>query len=101
MNNLYTTAVTQLPMITETGTNGIEVFMYDVAQANSNQATFLDSVARYANNIIDAIASTEKYFVWIHDIADSVYNDQLFPLWLGSALGMSLFFLLINFFRNR
>ena len=98
---METMAVTQLPMITETGTNGIEVFMYDVAQANSNQATFFDSVARYANNIIDAISSTGKYFVWVHDIADSIYNDQLFPLWLGSAVGMSLFFLLLNFFRNR
>ena len=29
-----TTAVSQLPMITETGTNAIEVFFYDVAQAN-------------------------------------------------------------------
>ena len=55
---METTAVTQLPALTET--NGIEVFFYDVAQANSNQATFFDSVARYANNIIDAIASTES-----------------------------------------
>lgn len=96
-----TTAVTQLPMLTETGTNGIEVFMNDVAQANGNQATFFDSVARYANNIIDAIASTEKYFVWIHDIADAIYNNDNFPVWFGSTMGMCLFFLLFNFIRNR
>lgn len=96
-----TTAVTQLPMITETGTNGIEVFFYDVAQANSNQATFFDSVARYANNIIDAIASTGKYFEWVNDIADAIYNNDNFPLWFGSALGMCSFFLILNFVRNR
>lgn len=95
------TAVSQqLPALTDV-TNGIEVFMNDVAQANSNQATFFDSVARYANNIIDAIASTGKYFVWVHDIADTLYNSDNFPIWFCSAAGVSLFFLLLNFIRNR
>lgn len=98
---METTAISQLPALTETGTNAIEVFMYDVAQANSNQATFFDSVARYVNNIIDAIASTGKYFVWVHDIADAIYNNDNFPLWFGSTIGMCLFFLLLNFIRNR
>lgn len=98
---METTVVTQLPMITETGTNGVEVFMYDVAQANSSQATFFDSVARYANNIIDAIASTEKYFVWLNDIANAIYNNDNFPIWFGSSMGVCLFFLLFNFIRNR
>ena len=49
------TDITQLPALTDV-TNGIEVFMYDVVQYNDNSATFFDSVARYANNIIDAIA---------------------------------------------
>lgn len=98
---METTAVSQLPMLTETGTNAIEVFMYDVGQANSNQATFFDSVARYANNIIDAIASTGKYFVWLDDIANAIYNNNNFPLWFGSALGMAMFFTLLNFIRNR
>lgn len=98
---METTAVTQLPMLTETGTNAIEVFMYDVAEANDYQAGFFNSVAKFANNIIDAIASTEKYFVWVHDIADSVYNGDNFPVWFGSAIGMCLFFLLLNFIRNR
>lgn len=88
-----------VPAVTEV-TNGIEVFFYDVAQANGNQATFFDSVARYANNIIDAIASCEKYFLWIHDIADTVYNSTEFPVWFGSALGVGLFFLLLNFIRR-
>lgn len=88
-----------VPALTDV-TNGIEVFFYDVAQSNDNQATFFDSVARYANNIIDAIASCEKYFVWIHDIADTVYNSSEFPVWFGSALGVGLFFLLLNFIRR-
>lgn len=98
---METTAVTQqLPALTDV-TNGIEVFMNDIADANANQATFFDSVARFANNIIDAIASTEKYFVWVHDIADTIYNSEYFPIWFVSAAGVSLFFLLLNFIRNR
>lgn len=95
-----TTITQQLPALTEV-TNGIEVFMNDIADANANQATFFDSVARYANNIIDAIASTRKYFVWVHDIADTLYNSDNFPIWFCSAAGVSLFFLLLNFIRNR
>lgn len=94
------TTTAQLPALTEV-TNGIEVFMYDVAQANDNQASFFDSVARFANNIIGAIESTGKYFVWIHDIADTLYNSDYFPIWFCSAAGVSLFFLLLNFIRNR
>lgn len=95
-----TTITQQLPALTNV-TNGIEVFMNDIADANGNQATFFDSVARYANNIIDAIASTGKYFVWVHDIADTLYNSDNFPIWFCSAAGVSLFFLLLNFIRNR
>lgn len=95
-----TTITQQLPALTDV-TNGLEVFMNDVADANANQATFFDSVARYANNIIDAIASTGKYFLWVHDIADTLYNSEYFPLWFCSAAGVSLFFLLLNFIRNR
>lgn len=93
------TDITQFPVVTET--NAIEVFMYDVAQANSNQATFFDSVARYANNIIDAIASTEKYFTWINDVANDIYNSNAFPIWFGSAIGLGTFFLVLNFIRGR
>lgn len=95
-----TTISQQLPAFTDV-TNGLEVFMNDVAQFNGNQASFFDSVARYANNIIDAIASTGKYFVWVHDIADTLYNSDNFPIWFCSAAGVSLFFLLLNFIRNR
>lgn len=89
-----------LPSVTD-GTNAIEVFMYDVAQAHGNQATFFDSVARYANNIIDAIVSTEKYFTWINDVANDIYNSNTFPIWFGSAIGVGLFFLVLNFIRGR
>lgn len=95
-----TTITQQLPALTDV-TNGIEVFMNDIADANANQATFFDSVARYANNVINAIASTGKYFVWVHDIADNLYNSEYFPVWFCSAAGVSLFFLLLNFIRNR
>lgn len=87
------------PALTDV-TNCLDVFFYDVAEANAHQANFFDSVAKYANNIIDAIASCEKYFVWIHDIADTVYNSSEFPVWFGSALGVGLFFLLLNFIRR-
>lgn len=88
-----------LPALTDV-TNGIEVYMYDVAQANQNQATFFDSVAKYANNIISAIASTEKYFDWISDTANEIYNSNAFPVWFGSALGVGMFFLVVNFIRG-
>lgn len=95
------TAVTDnLPVITDTQTNSIDVFFYDVAQYNGNSANFFNSVAKYANNIINAIASCEKYFVWVHDIADTIYNSSDFPVWFGSAVSVGLFFLLINFFRR-
>lgn len=100
MINTDTTIYTQLPALTDV-TNGLEVFMNDVADANSNQATFFDSVARYANNIIDAIASTGKYFTWVNDIADALYNSDDFPVWFCSAAGVAFFFLLLNFIRNR
>lgn len=89
-----------LPALTDV-TNGIEVYMNDVAQANQNQATFFDSVAKYANNIISAIASTEKYFTWINDVADEIYNSNAFPVWIGSAIGVGVFFLIFNFVRGR
>lgn len=87
------------PALTDV-TNGIEVYMYDVAQANQNQASFFDSVAKYANNIISAIASTEKYFDWISDTANEIYNSNAFPVWFGSALGVGMFFLVVNFIRG-
>lgn len=96
---METTAVSQLPALTET--NGIEVFFYDVAQANSNQAAFFDSVAKYANNIISAIVSTEKYFSWINDVANEIYNSDAFPVWFGSSIGVGTFFLVVNFIRGR
>lgn len=89
-----------LPALTDV-TNGIEVFFYDVAQANEHQATFFDSVARYANNIIDSIASTEKYFAWVNDVANEIYNSNAFPVWFGSAVGLGVFFLIVNFVRGR
>lgn len=92
------TAVTQFPALTET--NGIEVFFYDVSQYNGNSANFFDSVAKLANTVIDAIMSCEKYFVWLNDIADTVYNSSDFPTWFGSAVGVGMFFLLYRFIRN-
>lgn len=97
---METTALTQLPAITEEITNGIEVFFYDVAQYNTNSANFFDSCAKNINRIIDAIMSCEKYFVWIDDIASTVYNSSDFPVWFGSAVSVGLFFLLYRFIRN-
>lgn len=93
-----TTAVTQFPALTET--NGLEVFFYDVSQYNSNSANFFDGVAKLANTVIDAVMSCEKYFVWLNDIADTVYNSNDFPIWFSSALGVGMFFLLYRFIRN-
>lgn len=93
-----TTAISQLPALTET--NGIEVFFYDVVQYNGNSANFFDSVAKNVNKVIDAIMSCEKYFVWLDNIANTVYNSDQFPVWFGSALGVGMFFLLYRFIRN-
>ena len=100
---METTAVTQLPAVTDVTdvTNGIEVFFYDVVQYNGNAATFFDSCAKYVNNIIHALKSTQKYFVWIHDIADTIYNSGQLPAVFGSAIAVTITLMLIDFFRGR
>lgn len=95
---IATTVDTLLPAVTDI--NGIEVFFYDVSQYNSNSANFFDSVAKLANTVIDAVLSCEKYFVWLNDIADTVYNSSDYPAWFGSALGLGMFFLVYRFIRN-
>lgn len=97
---METTAyVSDYPALTDV-TNGIEVFMVDMAEANGNQNKFFDSVARYCNNIINAIKSCADYFSWLHDCADSLYNSNSMPIWVGSACGLCLFFLVLGFVRK-
>lgn len=97
---METTTVTQLPAVTDV-TNGIDVFFYDVVQYNGNSANFFDSCAKFANNIIKALKSADKYFVWIHDIADTIYNSDQLPAVFGSAIAVTITILLIDFFRGR
>lgn len=93
-DNPLATAVTDI-------TNGIEIFFYDVSEYNNNSATFWDSVSRFANNIIHSVASCKQYFVWVHDIANSAYNSDYMPSVIGTMCSIALFFLLLNFIRNR
>ena len=96
-----TTAVSDnVPALTDV-TNGIEVFFYDVSQYNNNSATFWNSVSRFCNNIIQSVKSCEKYFSWVHDVADQLYNSGTFPVIFGTMISIALFFLLLDFIRNR
>lgn len=99
---METTAIShEFPAVTEMVTNGVEVFFYDVTQYNGNASKFFDSIAKYANNIIIAIKSTQKYFAWIHDVADALYNSGYLPDVFGVCISISLFFLLLNFIRGK
>lgn len=101
ITDIVTTAVSDdLPALTDV-TNGIQIFFYDVSQYNGNSARWWDSVSRYCNNVINSIKSCEKYFSWIHDVADNLYNSETFPVIFGSMISIALFFLLIDFIRNR
>ena len=95
-----TSAVSDYPAVTDV-TNGIEVFFYDVSQYNTNSAGFFDSVAKYVNNIIDAIKSTENYFIWIRIVTETVFDSDYLPAIFGSMASIAIFFLLLDFIRNR
>lgn len=97
---METTAVTQLPAITEV-THGIEVFMYDVAEANQNQATWWNSVSHFANNIIDALKSFGSYIVYILDVADVFIQENAFPIAISTGITIALTFTIVDFYRGR
>lgn len=92
---------TQLPALTETGTNAVEVFIYDVGQANQNQATWWNSVSHHFNNLIDAVKSCGKYLNYIIDCADAIISDNKMPAFVGTAVGVSLFIIMVDWYRNR
>lgn len=96
-----TTYETQLPALTDAITNGIEVFMYDVAEANQNQAGWWNSVAHFCNNIIDSVKSCGAYMSHIIDVADTFIQENTMPVVLCSAITISLFFLWLDFIRGR
>ena len=73
---METTAVTNLPALTDV-TNGIDVFFYDVAEANQNQATWWNSVSDFCNNIIDAVKSCGIYINYIIDVADTFIKEYI------------------------
>ena len=97
---METTAVTQYPALTDV-TQGIEVFMYDIAQSNQNQASWWNSVSHFCNNIIDAIKSTGEYFIYIFNLADGFIVENKTPVCIGVALSISIWFLWLDFIRNR
>ena len=96
-----TTYETLLPALTDAVTNGIDVFMYDVAEANQNQAGWWNSVAHHFNNIIDAVKSCGTYMEHVIDVADVFIQENTMPIVLCSALSISLFFLWLDFIRGR
>lgn len=98
---METTIETQLPALTETTNNAIEVFMYDVGQANQNQAVWWNSVSHFCNNIIDAVKSCGAYMNHIIDVADVFIQENTMPFVICSAITISLFFLWLDFLRGR
>lgn len=90
----------QLPALTDV-TNGVEVFMYDVGQSNINQAAWWNSVSHFCNNIIDAVKSCTDYFVYIINLADGFIVENSTPACIGVALSISIWFLWLDFLRNR
>lgn len=87
--------------IVTTAENGIEIFMNDVADYQIQTSTFFDSVAKYANNIIDAIKSTFQYFDTLDDFLSNMLTSAALPQFLETMIVISMFFLLLNFVRNR
>ena len=98
---METTTETQLPALTDITTNAIEVFMYDVAEANQNQATWWNSVSHFCNYIIDAVKSCGAYMSHIIDVADVFIQENTMPVVICSAFTISLFFLWLDFLRGR
>lgn len=98
---METTTETQLPALTDAITNGIDIFFYDVAEANQSQATWWNSVSNFCNNIIDAVKSCGAYMSHIIDVADVFIQENTMPVVLCSAITISLFFLWLDFIRGR
>lgn len=97
---METTSVTQLPAITEV-TQGIEVFFYDVAEAQQNQATWWNSVSHFCNNIIDSVKSFGSYIVYILDVSDVFIQENAFPVALSTGIAIALTFVIVDFYRGR
>lgn len=97
---METTAVTELPALTDV-TQGIEVWMYDVAQSNQNQAGWWNSVSHFCNNIIDAVKSFGGYIVYILDVADVFIQENAFPIALSTGITIALAFTIVDFYRGR
>lgn len=87
---------TQVPAVT-----GIDGYVHDVVQYNTNSADFFDSAAKFANNIIDSVSSAFKYLTHISVSFATMLLDNPFPSCIGTAIGVSLFFLYLDFARNR
>lgn len=94
------TTTIQLPSVTDV-TNSIEVFMYDVVEYNGHQATFWNSVSKFANNIIDSVKSAFDYCIYITDAFAVMVMEHPFPACVVSVVSISLFFLILDFARNR
>lgn len=94
---------TQLPAVTQITdvTNAIDVFFYDVAQSNSNQAVWWNSVSKFFNNIIDAVKSGGSYFLYVIDISDAFITENYLPVCVGSAISIALFFMIVDYYRGR
>ena len=97
---IETTIDTQYPALTDI-TQGIEVFFYDVGEANQNQAAWWNSVSHFCNKLIDAIKSCGVYISYIIDVADAIITENAMPIFIGSAVSIGLFFMILDFYRKR
>lgn len=98
---IVTTVETQYPSVTETATNAIDIFFYDVAQANQNQATWWNSVSHFCNNIIDAVKSCGSYISYIIDVSDVIISENAMPIFIGTAVTIGITFMVLDFYRKR
>lgn len=96
---METTAVTY-PIVTAVTENGLEVFMNDVAEYNGNSATFLDSVSRFANNIIDMVKSCFSYLEYVAGVANQLVTVETLPACVGIEMAIGVFSIWFWFIRN-
>lgn len=96
---METTSVTY-PIVTAITENGIEIYMRDVAEYNANSAGFFNSVAKFANNVIDMVKSCFGYLEYVAGVANELVTVETLPACIGIEMAIMVFGLWFWFVRN-
>lgn len=96
---METTTVTY-PIVTTVIENGIEIFMNDVAEYNTNTAGFFNSVVKFANNIIDMVKSCFGYLEYVGEVASQLVTVETLPACIGIEMAIAVFGLWFWFIRG-